>query len=47
VCFLASDRAQFITAQAYAIDGGMTQVMPEAEAFPAIPLAFTDALAKR
>ena len=46
VAFLASDRARFITAQAYAIDGGMSQVMPEGEAFPTVPAELSAALAK-
>jgi NAD(P)-dependent dehydrogenase (short-subunit alcohol dehydrogenase family) len=47
VSFLASDRARFITAQAYAIDGGMSQVLPEGEAFPARPMELADTLEKR
>ena len=47
VSFLASDRARFITAQAYAIDGGMSQVLPEGEAFPARPMELNDTLEKR
>ena len=47
VCFLVSDRARFITAQAYAIDGGMSQVMPEGEPFPVgAHMALTDSLSK-
>jgi NAD(P)-dependent dehydrogenase (short-subunit alcohol dehydrogenase family) len=44
VAFLVSDRARFITAQAYAIDGGLSQVMPEGEAFPERPFQFTSLL---
>ena len=34
VAFLLSDRARFITGQAYSIDGGMSQILAEGEAFP-------------
>ena len=39
-----SDRARFITGQAHAIDGGMSQVMPEGEAFPEHGTQFTSLL---
>ena len=44
VAFLVSDRARFITGQAHAIDGGMSQVMPEGEAFPERGAQFTSLL---
>ncbi len=44
VAFLVSDRARFITGQAHAIDGGMSQVMPEGEAFPEHGAQFTSLL---
>ncbi len=47
VAFLVSDHARFITGQAYAIDGGMSQVLPEGEAFPASAVAFTSLLNER
>jgi NAD(P)-dependent dehydrogenase (short-subunit alcohol dehydrogenase family) len=47
VAFLASDRAQFITGQAHAIDGGMSQIVPEGEAFPPSPVPFTSLLKRR
>ena len=34
VAFLMSDKAKYITGQAYAVDGGMSEVLPEGEAFP-------------
>ncbi len=34
VSFLLSEQSSFVTGQAIAIDGGMTSVMPEGEAFP-------------
>jgi len=46
VTFLVSDRARFLTAQAFAIDGGMSQVLPEGQAFPTAPIPFSEALSK-
>lgn len=47
VCFLASDRARFITAQAYAIDGGLSQIVAEGDAFPDQPFEFTSFLERK
>jgi NAD(P)-dependent dehydrogenase (short-subunit alcohol dehydrogenase family) len=44
VAFLASDRARFVTAQAYVIDGGLSQIVAEGEAFPDMPFEFTSFL---
>jgi NAD(P)-dependent dehydrogenase (short-subunit alcohol dehydrogenase family) len=47
VAFLVSDRAQFITGQTHVIDGGMSQLMPEGEAFPERPVDFTALIDER
>ena len=47
VAFLVSDRAQFITGHAHAIDGGMSQLMPEGEAFPERAVDFTALIDER
>jgi NAD(P)-dependent dehydrogenase (short-subunit alcohol dehydrogenase family) len=46
VAFLAGDRARFITAQAYAIDGGLSQIVAEGDPFPDVPVEFTSFLTK-
>ncbi len=47
VAFLASDRSRFITGQVHVIDGGMSQILAEGEAFPAQPVQFSSLMEEK